>query len=361
MNTADTYSWLDQILHRVAFKAIWLQKEIADIEDAVFLKQVPSDSAENPVFITSLPRAGTTLLLEVLSKVSVFASHTYRDLPFVFCPMFWNKISGAFQKKATLMDRAHGDGIEIGYDSPEAFEEILWLAFWPEKYSKDRIHPWSQHDRRKDFEHFFRNHIRKIIALRSKPIEDGQPKRYISKNNANVARLALLPALFPNCRIIIPIRNPWDHVKSLLDQHRRFSKLHGLDRFSQEYMEWLGHFEFGAGLRPIDFGDWMEEGKFLDPLEETFWATYWVKAYESILADTCSNMYFFNYDRACEDPASALKDLSMALSLEDPGELLAQATRFRKPTKHKNQIEKIHGSLPARVEAIYKELVSKSG
>ena len=29
------------------------------------------------------------------------------------------------------IERAHGDGMTIGYDSHEAFEEVLWRAFWP--------------------------------------------------------------------------------------------------------------------------------------------------------------------------------------------------------------------------------------
>lgn len=360
MKNAENYTWLEQLLHRLAFRSVWMQKEIANIEDDIFLKQTETDSINKPVFITSMPRAGTTLLLEILHEIPVFACHSYRDMPFIFCPVFWDKISGAFRKKATLKGRAHGDGIEISYDSPEAFEEAIWLAFWPKKYSKDQIQPWSATDRQQDFEKFLKKHILKIIALRSDDNNRGLQKRYLSKNNANIARLELLKALFPNCRIIIPIRNPWDHVRSLFDQHRRFSQLHSRDRFSQEYMEWLGHFEFGAGLRPINFGNWMDEEVCLDPFDEKFWFTYWVHAYEGILEASSPNMYFFNYDRACEEPVKSLKDLSLVLELEESKNLLSQGARFRMPTRYVNPGGEINSALRARVEATYEALITKA-
>ena len=83
-------------------------------------------------FVTSLPRVGTTLLLDVLSALPAFASHTYRHMPFVLCPILWDRISSGFRKEAELDEREHGDGIMIGYDSSEAFEEIIWMAFWGE-------------------------------------------------------------------------------------------------------------------------------------------------------------------------------------------------------------------------------------
>ena len=64
---------------------------------------------------------------------------TYREMPFLLLPLLWNVISRRFYPPDTMLERAHGDGMTIGNDSVEAFEEILWRAFWPEKYPKDRI------------------------------------------------------------------------------------------------------------------------------------------------------------------------------------------------------------------------------
>ena len=141
MTEADRYSWSDRVLHKLAFSGIGLQKALADIEDSMFAARFADVSVEAPVFVTSLPRAGTTLLLDVLNTLPNVATHTYRHMPFVLCPILWNQISSGLRKEAVSMERAHGDGVMVSVDSPEAFEEVLWKAFWPAKYNTDRITP----------------------------------------------------------------------------------------------------------------------------------------------------------------------------------------------------------------------------
>ena len=140
------YSALDRFLHRIAFSAPSIQFTAADIEKKVFGAVYGAVEGTRPIFITSLPRAGTTLFLEVLHRFPSLAAHSYRDMPFVMAPVFWSRLSGAFRKRAGLSERAHGDAMQIGYDSPEAFEEILWRAFWPEKYSETGITLWEAAD-----------------------------------------------------------------------------------------------------------------------------------------------------------------------------------------------------------------------
>src|SRR5262245_60954045 len=174
-------------------------------------------------------------MLEILSHFGGLATHSYRDMPLVVAPLLWNALSKSFRKPAELKERAHGDGMSIGYDSPEAFEEILWRLFWPEKYKRDRIELWQAGDDADEFGKFFLTHIQKIINLRG----DGHPdqSRYLSKNNANIARIPLLRRLFPNGLLVVPFRKPLDHARSLLNQHRRFLELHKVDSFSRRYMD----------------------------------------------------------------------------------------------------------------------------
>lgn len=360
MSDHHTYSALDKVLHHVAFAGIGIQKALADMEERLFVDQFGHNSVQKPVFITSLPRAGTTLLLEVLSVLPDFAAHTYRDMPFLLCPMLWAQVAGPFREKASLKERAHGDGMAVGFDSAEAFEEILWKAFWPEKYLTDRIQTWSKSDRNDEFEHFFQNHFRKIITLRTPSKGTRLALRYISKNNANISRLELLADLFPDCRIIIPVRNPWDHIGSLRRQHERFLGIHAEDPFGLQYMEWLGHYEFGKALKPIDFRGWMNEGALLDPGEETFWLVYWAEAYETILATAPSNVYFFDYDRVCEEPENMLEPLAEVLELDDSTTLLAQASRFRPQTRYAKPSESTDPSLVSRIEQLYGTLKERS-
>jgi hypothetical protein len=56
--------------------------------------------------------------------------------------------------------------MRVGYDSPEAFADVLWRTFWPEKYGKTRISLWDAADEKEEARAFFVEHMRKIIALR---------------------------------------------------------------------------------------------------------------------------------------------------------------------------------------------------
>ncbi|HZD26010.1 MAG TPA: sulfotransferase, partial [Alphaproteobacteria bacterium] len=194
------YSGLDRLLHRVAFDEVFhgiaLQRALAELEDGLVARKIEAVApSAPPVFVTALPRAGTTLVLNLLARVPGFASHTYRDMPFLLAPLLWGRLSRPFRKSASEAERAHGDGVMVGYDSPEAFEEVLWLAFWRDKYHADRIEPWTADDRDPEFESFFNRHIAKLLAARAAERDGPPPNRYLSKNNANIARLGLLPEL----------------------------------------------------------------------------------------------------------------------------------------------------------------------
>mgnify|MGYP006199804513 CR=1 FL=1 len=42
-------------------------------------------------------------------------------------------------------------------------------------------------------------------------------------------------------------------------QHIRFLEIHEQDDFVREYMEAIGHHDFGAGLKPVNFGNWLAD------------------------------------------------------------------------------------------------------
>lgn len=132
----NDYSMIDRFVHRVAFASPVVQFAAADIEKAALRSFFAEASADQPIFITSLPRAGTTVMLEALSRLPILATHVYRDMPFIMAPLLWSRLSGTFRRRSELRGRAHGDGVQIGYDSPEAFEEVIWRAFWPDKYER---------------------------------------------------------------------------------------------------------------------------------------------------------------------------------------------------------------------------------
>jgi len=353
MTGPDAYSRLDRLLHRIAFAQIPMQKNLASVEERLFPDRL-APRVDRPVFITSLPRAGTTLLLELVAALPEFAAHTYRHMPFVLCPLLWDRLSRSFQRAEAPEERAHGDGMVVGFDSPEAFEEVVWMAFWGDHYAKDRIRPWSAEDRDAAFEEFLQNHMRKIVGL------GGVARRYVSKNNANLARLDLLTTLFPDAAVVVPVRNPWDHARSLRRQHERFLKLHAEDPFGVAYMRWLGHFEFGAALRPIDVAGWIDRNPGLDPLDDAFWLTYWAEAYGAILAGPIDAIHIVDYDRACSAPEPVMATLGERIGTESPARLREQVDRFRTPSRYGPADIDAPCSLVERVETTYRALLDRS-
>ncbi len=360
--SAETrYSRIDRFLHRLAFAGVGLQKSVADLEDRLYKRRFAEIAIDKPVFVTSLPRAGTTLLLEVISALPQFASHTYREMPFLLCPLMWHDVSGRFRRVGDFQERAHGDGMMVGYDSVEGFEEILWRAFWSKKYAPDRILPWHASDAggNDEFRHFLANHIRKLIALRANG--SGQPTRYISKNNVNIARLQLLPKLFADAIILVPFRHPVDQAASMLRQHRNFSTLHAGDTFARRYMATTGHMDFGANLRPIDFGGWLDRDRPRDPNTLDFWLAYWCAAFSCVLAiQPKDTVHLVSYDRCCANAPESLQRIGKAIALTDTDLLRNQASRFRVRPAHDCENPGYDRGRIDRALAIHDELLRRA-
>lgn len=350
MSSAANYPVLDRILHHLALGNLELQKSLADIEDRTHSRALGQVRIEHPVFITALPRAGTTLVLELLIGSGAFATHTYRDMPFVLCPLTWRSIARGFQRSGKPRERAHGDGMTVDFDSPEAFEEVIWKAFWRDKYAGGRIRRWSGSDRDPEFELAFRDHLRKVILLRTDSGHD--VLRYVSKNNANIARLPLLAELFADCAIIIPFRDPVAHAASLGRQHANFLELHKQYAFARKYMEWIGHYEFGQAFRPFEFCPVPKESG-TDP---DYWLEYWARAYRYVLDHAPGQAVFLDYDRLCENPESSLRYLAATVGVAEQA-LARQVGRLR-TARPETGIPK--RPWPSQVRDVYEQLEQRA-
>ena len=318
------YGPMEQALHNFAFASPARQKRLGSLETRLFRKRIDREASARPVFITSLPRAGTTIMLNALAEVPEFASATYKHMPFTLSPLLWSKLGPLFQKTAASGERAHGDGLQVSGESPEAFEEMLWMAFWPERYRKDRIDTWDAADFDPAFAEYFRTHMAKVVA--TKP----GATRYVSKNNANIARLPLIDAICPDATVVIPVRDPRAQVASLMRQHARFLDLHAREPFGRRYMEGVGHFEFGAALKPIAFG-----GHEADPANAghaDFWLRYWINAYEHVLSTAGPSAVFVDHDAFCTAPEDHLPLLAEAVGARDASDLSTLAPMFRAPS-----------------------------
>ena len=353
----DRYSALDRFLHTLAFTTWAPQLTAADIEKTVYGARLSAIPVERPIFITSLPRAGTTLLLEIFSRAPTVGSHCYRDMPFVLAPLLWNDLSRRFHRQSELRERAHGDGMQIGYDSPEAFEEVMWRAFWPERFKRALIPLWSADEERKEFSDFFDAHVRKVVAVRSK--RRPGVSRYVSKNNANIARLGFLRRMLPDCSIVVPFRDPLSQSRSLLRQHNRFTEIHQHDSFAKRYMRDIGHFEFGELHRPINFPGVEALRSRFSAHSLEYWIGYWAEAFEHIL-DEDDRILLLSYDRMCEKGASSLSVLESRCHLSAGGLTAAAEGLLRAPSPYEREGVDLEAELLQRAKLVHARLLERS-
>jgi hypothetical protein len=355
MSRETPYSALDRAIHRLAFAGRAVQETAADMEAMLYGERFRHLTVERPIFVTSLPRAGTTLVLELLARVPGIATHNYRDMPFVRAPILWDVISRSFRKPSALRERAHGDGMVVGYDSPEAFEEVLWRSFWTEKYASDCIEPWTGDEDSSDFRELLVDHIRRIIAARA---GDGPLPRYGSKNNANISRIALLRALFPDGVVLVPFRDPVDQALSLLDQHRRFAELHDRDAFAKRYMDDIGHLEFGALHKPIQFEGMNEVRLCYNPDTVDYWAAYWECTFQHVLSCR-ESIVLMSYDTLCEAGPLMMPALAERLSLSVGAMTEALGNRLRPPRQRADATFQ-DAALERRTRTLHEELMAAS-
>lgn len=310
----NQYSTGDQSVHIFAFSSPSVLKGASWLEDR-FVAAPDLKVSDRPIFITSLARGGTTAFLNAMYTIPDIATHLYRDMPFLTSPMLWNRLAGGQKRKVERHERAHGDGLEIDLDTPEAFEEVIWKMYWPEKYHSG-IDLWrSPEDRNPDAERFLRRHMAKIVQARR---GQGRPtaSRYCSKNNANIGRIPYLRAAFPEGKIVIVVRRPESHAASLLRQHRNFLKQHQEDTFVQRYMRDIGHFEFGLLHKPILFPGFSASA--YDPMSEDYWLNYWIKAFSHVL-DHQEDCVFVLQDDLRTDPEKTMQRICIETGVDPKG------------------------------------------
>jgi hypothetical protein len=222
-------------------------------------------------------------------------------------------------------------------------------------YEQDRIKPWKQ-GKNEQFRAFFIDHMRKIIALRS---PEG-PARYASKNSMNIARLRALKNLAPDCALIVPFREPLQHASSLLRQHRRFIRMHAEDRFAHRYMSGTGHFDFGENLRPINFGNWLNDAQCPDAMTLGFWLEYWVATYSHVLNHHAETANLLSFEELVSQPKRTLERIEQTLKLTTQQALTRQASDLRAVTEHPVDISGVSGELLSEANDIHLSLLEAS-
>jgi hypothetical protein len=200
-----------------------------------------------PIYVCGLARSGSTLLHEVVAAHPGVATHRSKDYPMLFTPFWWRRATANLRPQEPR-ERPHRDGVMVTIESPDALEEMLWMAFFPRCHDPADSNLLGSADRHPGFEKFYDLHIRKLLLAEG-------ASRYAAKANYHIARLPYLARLYPDARFLIPVREPGGHIASLARQHRWFTAGQRRHPRSLAYMRRSGHFEFGLDRRPIHLGD----------------------------------------------------------------------------------------------------------
>jgi hypothetical protein len=299
-------------------RQFWIR--LGNLETKILADEIAPVRIEAPIYVAGLARAGTTIALEILASHPDVATHLYRDFPPVFTPYWWNWFVERSRKGPLQpQERAHKDGIMITADSPEAREEVIWMAFFDHLHDPGQSNVLGRETQNPAFERFYSEHIRKLLAARGK-------RRYLSKGNYNVTRIAYLHKLFPDARFVIPVRDPVWHIASLMKQHRLFCEgERGNDR-ALDYMRRVGHFEFGLDLRPINCGN-TEMVREIEELwqngeEVRGWARYWAMVYGHVAETLEANpalreaTMILRYEDLCDKPEETMRRMMEHCGLE---------------------------------------------
>ncbi len=260
----QNYSNIQKFLHDLVLSKKIINKSLFELEKIIYLKNKDIKN-QSHVFITGMPRSGTTSILNFLFSSYEYTSLTYNNMPFVLSPNF-SKLF--YKKNFTKKERMHGDGITYDANSPEALDEIFFDN--NEEFVKNELV----------------NYIQLILLKNNK-------NKYLSKNNLNYKRIDLIRSILPNSIFLIPIREPLQHANSLLNQHLHFSQLQKEDDFIRRYMNYLSHNEFGLNHKP-----WNNPDDFRDIKNINYWLEQWYLFYEYIYKkfQSYENCYFVVYE-----------------------------------------------------------------
>jgi hypothetical protein len=286
------YSLSQKFLHKICLSNNFVKK-ISFEFDNFFIKNKDLSIKNNQhVFITGLARSGTTAILNFFYEQNIFASLTYNDMPFILAPKISNILNKNNIDKKFI--RLHKDGIVYKYSSPEALDEIFWKTYNDEEVSD-----------------YLSKYIYQILKKYKK-------SRYLSKNNYNYKRINKIKSIFPNSYFVITYRNPLQQAYSLFNQHKNFIQMQTQDKFILDYMNWLGHTEFGLGYK-----NWYKPILYHNSMKIDHWLEQWYLFYSNLLKNISNfdKLILLSYEDLCDNDDTSIyltKKLNLNTVLDRP-------------------------------------------
>lgn len=330
------YSELAKLLHRMVLNNYQLGFKLYRRE----LKNRALKPRQDFLIVSGLARAGTTSLMNQLAQMNGFRSLNYANMPFLLSPNTWARFYKP--KNGPTKERSHKDGIQIGLQSNEALEEYFWKALAKDAYiGESQLREYS----------LSADAAQEYLRYQSL-VRQSEAEVYLAKNNNFLLRYQSLREHLPDFKMVLLFREPLMHAASLMEKHRQYQSLQKEDSFVKEYMDWLGHHEFGLGQKPFQFeGQELPQGN-KDSLD--YWLQIWIQYYQKALSLADQNLRFIAYETFCKDPQTQLEAIvqSFDLSAERP-KLQAFINKRPRPERPESQYLKT-------AEELYQKLLLRA-
>ena len=316
---------------------------IVKLEDLFFKDK--DINLKTPIFITGMPRSGTTLLTHILHDTKKYGSFLYKDYPFPELPLFWNKFNDLYYKSAEDQKRIHNDDLLVNKNSPENLDEFIWKRLFQNHY-KEFDSFLDEDFSNTEFENNYIRSIKKILFVRKK-------NQYLAKNNYIIFRIKYLLKFIPSAKFIVCIRNPNDTCYSLEKVHKRFIEVNKIKEYKNFEKNFL-HYEFGNSRKNPEISDESQKVNSLWNMNKEFegYMLQWISIYEFIIKNYQDlfgkKILIFDYDRLKNDYSKEIKKISQFLNID----LDTKYLKF----KNKENREKNFNQFSERAEKIYEKL-----
>ncbi|TWT68754.1 sulfotransferase [Crateriforma conspicua] len=262
--------------------------------------------ANKGIIVTGLARAGTTAMLRVLHSNDQTWCLTYRQMPFPMAPRLWKTVNRA---RSRAVERTHRDGLLVDLDSPEAFDEFVWRVILKEHYYRDgTLHRHAVSAQQ--IEQF-----KRLATVGASP-----SSVYLSKNNNFLLRAESFLKQTPQYTLVLVYRDPIQHAQSLLRQHRLHCQLQQQSPFVLDYMDMLGHHEFGLNRRDFVFESQAFRHHDADSFD--YWIERWLDYYRYALTLPRDRIRIIGNDAVRNDPVSVADAVLAGGAIDQPSRSL---------------------------------------
>ena len=150
-----------------------------------------------------------------------------------------------------------------------------------------------------------------------------QGKRLIVvKNNNNHIRLKELSNYLSDDIFIVLFRDPLNQALSLFNTHKRLCILQDEDKYILEYMNLIGHREFGLNQSPFKYDDKsledLDNVSNVGNMEINYWLQTWINAYQWLYSNfkNQSNVIFLSYEDLCLENSNSFRKLFELLEID---------------------------------------------